>query len=104
IEDDVFALVGSGMTGDLLPCTSDYHLMDVTAHQHLTMPICGRRRVVVAAVTHQRRRVNPCSLLFAGVVGSRWQRQQGPTVPQQPLADRLVMTAQPIVEAAPAAL
>ena len=53
VEDEVLALVGPGMTGDLVRCAGDYYFVDITAEQHLTMAIRGRHRVVVAAVTHQ---------------------------------------------------
>jgi hypothetical protein len=74
VEDEVLALVGPGMTGDLRGAAGDYYFMDITADQHLTMAILGRHRVVVAAVTYQRQRVDPCGLRFTGIVGSRWQR------------------------------
>src|SRR5579863_9479428 len=56
------------------------------------MSICGRHRVVVAAVTHQRQWADLRGLLFARVVKSRWERKEGLTVAHQPLADGVSVT------------
>src|ERR1700676_5236649 len=46
--------------------------LHITADQDLAMSVCGRHRVVVAAIAHQRQRADPRGLLFAGFITSRW--------------------------------
>ena len=92
------------MTRDLLGAAGDYHLVDIAADQHFAVAIGGRHRVVIAAVAHQRQRADSRRSLLAGFIGSRRQRQQGGLISHQPLADRLSMTTQPVVQSTPAAL
>jgi hypothetical protein len=72
VEHEVLVRVGTRVPGDLLAGAGDHHFVDVTADQDLAMPVCGRHRIVVAAIAHQRQRADPRGLLFAGLIGSRW--------------------------------
>src|ERR1700682_615489 len=68
------------------------------------MAVGGRDRVVIAPIAHQGQRADSGSLLLAGFIGSRRQRQQGGLVSHQPFADGLIMTTQPVAQPAPAVL
>lgn len=104
VEHEVLAFVGTRVARDLFAGPGDYHFMDVTADQHLAMTKRGRHRVVVAAITHQRQRANPRRLLFARLIGNPGQRQEGLAVADQPLADGVIVTAEPIVQTTSAVL
>src|SRR5689334_14945878 len=104
VEDEVLALVGARMTGDHLGPAGDHHLVDIAADQYLAVPEGGRHRVVGAAIAHQQLRTDPACLLLAGVIGRWRQGVERLQIPNQPFADRLVVTAQPIPEPAPTTL
>jgi transposase len=72
VEHEVLVRVGTRVPGDLLAGAGDHHFVDITADQDLAMSVCGRHRIVVAAIAHQRQRADPRRLLFAGLIGSRW--------------------------------
>src|SRR6266403_5493981 len=92
------------MTGDHLRPAGDHYLVDVAADQNLAVPEGGRHRVVGAAIAHQQLRTDPACLLLAGVIGRWRQGVERLQIPNQPFADRLVVTAQPIPEPAPTTL
>src|SRR6266567_660229 len=100
VEDKALALIGTRMTGDHRGSTGDHHLMDIAADHHFPVAIGGRYRVVGAAIAHQRLRADPGRLLLAGVIGCWRQVLEGCQIPRQALANRLVVTAQPIGEPA----
>src|SRR5207248_9297457 len=64
----------------------------------------GRHRVGGAALAHQQLRAGPARRLLAGVIGRWRQGVERLQIPNQPFADRLVVTAQPIPEPAPTTL
>ncbi len=92
------------MTSDLLGAAGDCHLVDIAADQHLAVAVGSRHRVVIAPIAHQGQRADSGSLLLAGFIGSRRQRQQGGLVSHQPFADGPIMTTQPVAQPAPAVL
>src|SRR5690349_4291784 len=96
VEDKALAFIGARMTGDHRDSTADHHLMDIAADHHFPVAIGGRYRVVGAAITHQRLRADPGRLLLAGVIGCWRQVLEGCPIPRQALANRLVVTAQPL--------
>src|SRR5947209_7798639 len=104
VEDKVLAFIGARMTGDHLRAAGDHYLVDVAADQNLAVPVGGRHRVVGAAIAHQQLRTDPARLLLAGVIGRWRQGVERLQIPNQPFADRLVVTAQPIPEPAPTTL
>src|SRR5689334_379714 len=100
VEDKALALIGARMTGDHRGSTGDHHLMDIAADHHFPVAISGRYRVVGAAIAHQRLRADPGRLLLAGVIACWRQVLEGCQIPCQALANRLVVTAQPLGEPA----
>ena len=69
------------------------------------MPECGRHRIVIVAIAHERQRVDPSGALVASVIGRRKRRLERGQVPLQQLADRLpVMSAQAVGQPRAAAL
>jgi hypothetical protein len=88
------------MTGDHLGSTGDHHVVDIAADHYFTVAIGGRHRVVSAVIAHQRLRADPAGLLLASVRGCWRQPLEYRQIPHQALADRLVVTAQPLGEPA----
>src|SRR5712671_305892 len=95
VEDEVLALVGARMTGDHLGPAGDHHLVDIAADQYLAVPEGGRHRVLGAAIAHQQG--PPSSRRRHRALAARRGTLQ---IPNQPFADRLVVTAQAIPEPA----
>ena len=86
------------MPRDDLGPAGDQHLLDVAAHQHRTVAVGGRYRVVVAVVAHQRQGRDPPGLAVTCLIGRTRPRLQGGEVTLQPLADALGMAADAVVE------
>ena len=68
------------------------------AHQYRAMAIGGRYRVVVAVVAYQRQRRDPGRFAVAGLIDCWWPWLQGGKIAHQPLADALLMTANPMIQ------
>ena len=83
------------MPGDDLGPATDHHPVHVAPHQHVSVSEGHRRRVVVGLVPDQGQGTHPASLLLAGVICHRRQRQQGIQVPLHPLPDALRMSPEP---------
>ena len=98
IEDDVLARIAALVPGDDLSTAGDDHLVDVAAHQHRAMAIGGRYRIVVALVAHERERGDPPRPAFVGLVRYGRAHLQSGEVADQPLADGLGLTADPVIE------
>ena len=73
--------------------------MDVAAGSNVTVSVSGWHRIVGAAIAHEN-----CGLTRPVLSHRRRralaERVERLQIPNQPLADRLVVTAQPIAEAA----
>src|SRR3954468_9353755 len=100
VEDKILALVGARMPRDCLGPARDHYLADVAADQNLAVTVGGRHRIVGAAIAHQRQRTDPAWPLLAGIVRRRRQLMECRQIPNQPFANRLLVTAQPIAEPA----
>jgi hypothetical protein len=61
-------------------------------HQDVAKAIGGRRRIIVHAIAHHRRRGDLRCALFAGREGRR-QGAQDRLIRDKPFADRLLVTA-----------
>ena len=69
--------------------------MDVASHQHLKMSMAGRHGVVVTAIPHQGKRVDPGPLPSRRLRTVRWESgQQRSTVTLEAFADGLGMSTQ----------
>src|SRR3954447_20191535 len=69
---------------------------------HLThyraMAIGGRHRVVIAVVAYQRQCRDPGRFAVAGLIGGWGSRLQRRKITHQPLADALVLAANPVIQ------
>ena len=103
VEDQVLALVGSGMAGDDIAATADDHLIHVTAKPNLLIPIGHGHRVIVVPVAHQGERVDLRWNLLAGFEGRRWQLHQSLLIAYKAFIDARAMAAQDILSPSTAA-
>ena len=94
IEDHVLAAVAPGMAGNDLAAAADDHPVDVAPDPDVAVAVGDGHRVVVGLVAHQRLGTHPAGRLVAGLERRCRQRRHRLEIALEPLADRLVVTAQ----------
>ena len=102
VEVEVLSFRETAMASDDLGAAGDHHLVDIAAHQNVTMSVGARDGIIIAAITHQRQRTDLGGEPVASILGNGGKLAQPGTVPFEALPDRLVMTAQPVVQASAA--
>src|SRR4029077_9420403 len=67
IEDELAAIIDTGMAGDFIRAADDRHLIDKTFHQNVTKAIGGGHGIIVHAIAHESRRGDFGGALVAGL-------------------------------------
>ena len=96
VEDELAAAIDARMAGDLVRAADDHDLVDEALHQDVAKAIGGRRRIIVHAIAHQRRRGDLRRALVAGLEGRLGQSAQDRLIRDKPFADRLLVAAGPL--------
>ena len=70
IEDHIFPVVGTGVSGNDPGAATDNHLVDIATDPDFLMAVGDGHGIVIRPVAHQGQRVDPRALLVARV--ERW--------------------------------
>ena len=96
IEDHIFPVVGTGVSGNDPGAATDNHLVDIATDPDFLMAVGDGHGIVIRPVAHQGQRVDPRTLLVARVERCRQWPLQRFEVTHKPFVDALVVAAQDV--------
>ena len=96
IEDHIFPVVGTGVSGNDPGAATDNHLVDIATDPDFLMAVGDGHGIVIRPVAHQGQRVDPRALLVARVERCRQWPLQRFAVTHKPFADALAVAAQDV--------